>query len=315
MIQDIEPKIFYNEFRQKEAGSQSKIILFSGRMVLIKRNQDNTLHLPEYGELLLADAAKVSGEKKEYQYIFSIDSDEYFLKKFAGREEQLWGIEGYGWENISGLRQMESKEICFAVMGAFQLYEWYRDNRFCGRCGKEMIHSKEQRMLFCQECKNTVFPKVAPAVIVGVVHQDKILMSKYAGREYKKYALLAGFVEFGETSEQTVQREVMEEVGLKVKHIKYYKSQPWGVDSNLLLGYFAELDGDGEIMLDQEELASAEWFSREMMPAHNDGISLTREMMGFFEQKEAFQRWYREGAGENIYKTQGHKNGGTAISS
>ena len=104
MIQDIEPKIFDNEFRQKEAGSQSKIILFSERMVLIKRNQDNTLHLPEYGELFLKDAAKVSVEKKEYQYIFSIDSDEYFLKKFTGREEQLWEIEGYSWENISGLR-------------------------------------------------------------------------------------------------------------------------------------------------------------------------------------------------------------------
>ena len=93
-----------------------------------------------------------------------------------------------------------------------------------------------QRMLQCPCCANMVFPKIAPAVIVGVTHGDKILMTKYAGREYKRYALIAGFTEIGETAEETVKREVMEEVGLTVKNIRYYKSQPWGFDSNLLLG-------------------------------------------------------------------------------
>ena len=80
--------------------------------------------------------------------------------------------------------------------------------------------------------------KIAPAVMVGVTNGDKILMTNYAGREYKKYARIAGFTEIGETAEQTVEREVMEEVGLHVKNIRYYKSQPWGYDSDLLLGYF-----------------------------------------------------------------------------
>ena len=102
-----------------------------------------------------------------------------------------------------------------------------------------------------------VFPKIAPAVIVGVTHGDKILMTKYAGREYKRYALIAGFTEIGETAEETVKREVMEEVGLTVKNIRYYKSQPWGFDSNLLLGYFCELAEEEEIHLDEEELSVA----------------------------------------------------------
>ena len=80
-------------------------------------------------------------------------------------------------------------------------------------------------------------------------------MSKYAGRDYKKYALIAGFAEIGETIEETVQREVMEEVGLKVKNLRYYKSQPWSFSNTLLFGFFAELDGSAEITLDEEELA------------------------------------------------------------
>ena len=129
-----------------------------------------------------------------------------------------------------------------------------------------------------------IFPKIAPAVIIAVTDGDRILMSKYADRDYKKYALLAGFTEIGETAEETVAREVMEEVGLKVKNICYYKSQPWGIDSNLLLGYFCELDGDDTIVMDTTELAVAQWFHREEMPVQDDGISLTREMMRVFQQ-------------------------------
>ena len=81
-------------------------------------------------------------------------------------------------------------------------------------------------MMRCSACGNTVYPKIAPAVIVGVINGDKILLTKYNGRAYKKYALIAGFTEIGETAEETVAREVMEEAGIKVKDITYYKSQP-----------------------------------------------------------------------------------------
>ena len=108
-------------------------------------------------------------------------------------------------------------------------------------------------------------------------------MSKYAGREYKKYALLAGFNEIGETIEETVKREVMEEVGLQVKNITYYKSQPWSFSDTLLLGFFCELDGEDKITLDQEELALAQWFEREEIPVKEDDLSLTNEMMIAFK--------------------------------
>lgn len=135
----------------------------------------------------------------------------------------------------------------------------------------------------CPECGLMEFPKICPAVIIGLTHKNKILMSKYAGREYKKYALLAGFNEIGESIEDTVRREVMEEVGLNVKNIRYYKSQPWSFTDTLLLGFFCELDGKDDITLDRNELAMAEWFEREEMPVKEEDLSLTNEMMMAFK--------------------------------
>ena len=111
-------------------------------------------------------------------------------------------------------------------------------------------------------------------------------MSKYAGRAYKKYALLAAFTEIGETIEETVQREVMEEVGLKVKNIRYYKSQPWSFSDTILMGFYCDLDGEEEITLDREELALAEWFRRDEIPVEPSRDSLTNEMIIKFKNGE-----------------------------
>ena len=124
---------------------------------------------------------------------------------------------------------------------------------------------------------------IAPAVIVGVTDGEYILMTTYANREYKRYALIAGFTEIGETAEETVMREVQEEVGLKVKNIHYYKSQPWSFTDTLLMGFFCELDGEDGITLDTDELAMAEWFERDKMPVEAEDLSLTNEMMMAFK--------------------------------
>ena len=124
-------------------------------------------------------------------------------------------------------------------------------------------------------------------VVLSVTRGDEILLTTYANREYKRYALIAGFTEIGETAEQTVAREVMEEVGLPVKNIRYYKSQPWGFESDLLLGFYCEVDEEAadsdHICRDEQELASAEWVKREDMPEYPEEISLTHEMMMRFK--------------------------------
>ena len=131
------------------------------------------------------------------------------------------------------------------------------------------------------------YPQICPAVIIGLTHGDKILLSKYRGRNYKNYALLAGFAEIGETIEETVKREVMEEVGLPVKNIRYYKSQPWPHSGSLLLGFFADLDGDDEtIRLEEEELSMAAWVPRSELSMEADNFSLTNEMILYFKEHD-----------------------------
>ena len=133
----------------------------------------------------------------------------------------------------------------------------------------------------CPSCGKTFYPRIMPAVIVGVTNGEQLLVTKYA-QGFKYYALIAGFTEIGETLEQTVAREVMEEVGLKVKNIRYYKSQPWGIANDILVGYYCEVDGSTEIHMDRNELKVAEWRSRSEIELQPGQYSMTNEMMRIF---------------------------------
>ncbi len=137
-------------------------------------------------------------------------------------------------------------------------------------------------MLYCDSCGFQAYPTIAPCVIVGVYDGDRLLLTKYSGRTYKNFALIAGFVEIGESLEAAVHREVMEEVGLKVKNLTFYKSQPWPFTDTLLAGYFAELDGGNTIDIQEDELSMGVWMPREDVPPDKLKISLTGEMMEAF---------------------------------
>ena len=138
--------------------------------------------------------------------------------------------------------------------------------------------------MYCGNCHTMMYPQICPAVIVAVRNGDKLLVSTYAGREYKKTALLAGFAEIGETIEQTVHREVMEEVGIHVKNLQFYKSQPWCFTDTLLFGFFCDLDGDDTLYVNHQELATAQWMDRKALPDDPEKASLTMEMITLFKQ-------------------------------
>ena len=276
MIQDIAPRELRIEYEEKIPKESDLICVFFGRKILIRIEEDG-ISLPSIGELHPSDG--------ELRYLLSTAEIEGAIGQslFLYQGEDRPEIEGYSYQEIRRIRGKKPEELVFALATAYHLSVWYRNNRFCGRCGKKMIHDQQERMVKCPSCGNMVYPKLMPAVIVGVTRGDKILVSRYAGRAYKGYALIAGFCEIGESFEQTVRREVMEEVGLKVKEIRYYKSQPWGFDQDLLAGFFCEAVGDPTIHMDENELSYAEWISREEMEkTMHDQVSLTGEMMECF---------------------------------
>ena len=279
MIQDIQPHVFHNEYNPIDADEDSYILYFKADRILLKQN-DNGIVFPKLRDLI--------GESKEnrntaLQYLFAIDDSRYYL----ANQLHFDGPTEFQMEKISLFRTAEPRVSAFAGITGYQLYKWYDERRFCGKCGKPLSHSKDERAMVCEDCGVHEYPKISPAVIVAVTAGDKILMSKYAHGAYKRYALLAGFTEIGETIEETVRREVFEEVGLKVKNLRYYKSQPWSFSDTLLLGFFAEVDGGEDITLDTNELAEAGWFSREQIEIDDSTISLTNEMICKFRDGEA----------------------------
>ena len=269
MIQEIAPKHLDNQFRREIPSDNSKVCIFrDGNIALSIRNEE--VFLPEYK--LLKDKIQ------RYIYLFSIDNEAYFLADIGENELP----EGFMYDNVRTHRKSRPKYTVYAMMTARHLYIWYRDNQFCGRCGTPAVHDEKLRMMKCPSCGNMIFPKICPAIIVAVVNGDKILLTKYSGRAYKNYALIAGFTEIGETAEETVAREVMEEAGVHVKNIRYWNTQPWGIESDLLLGYFADLDGDDNITMDRDELSLAGWYTRDQMDIPADDVSLTNDMIRAF---------------------------------
>ena len=180
-------------------------------------------------------------------------------------------------------------ETAFAAIAACQLGEWYSHNRYCGRCGTPTEHDGKERMMRCPKCGNMIYPKICPAVITAVTRGDSILLTRYAGRGPGTWALVAGFNEIGETIEDTVRREVMEETGLRVNKLRYYKSQPWCLTDTLLFGFWCEAE-EGEIRVDKNELALAQWVRRDEIDVEFDNISLTNEMITRFREGREWEK-------------------------
>lgn len=283
MLQDLPFGRLENEFRRLQPQKGDIVVCVRDSSILVCRDRLDALQLPTYEQA--ADWADAQNwdhwNEEKFQYVFRMQDINYFL--WMGEAGDCPDA-AYTYESARTLRQVVSKHICFAAMTAWHLFVWYRSSRFCGRCGAHTVHDDKERMMRCPECGNMIFPRINPAVIIAVTDGDRLLLSKYANRNFTRYALLAGFTEIGETAEECVQREVMEEVGLHVKNLRYYKSQPWGVDGNLLMGFYCDLDGDDTIHLDRNELSMADWYDRRALPAKDDGISLTREMVRVFEE-------------------------------
>jgi NAD+ diphosphatase len=184
---------------------------------------------------------------------------------------------GYEWAPLRNLGGQLDTPSWMLAGRAVQLVEWARTNRFCGRCGTAAELAARERAAWCPRCGLNAYPRLAPAIIVIVDRGDAILLGQ--GRGFQgTYSALAGFAEPGEALEETVRREVREEVGVEVGDIRYFGSQPWPFPHSLMIGFFATWLS-GEIQIDGEEIVEAGWFKADGLPDIPPPLSIARRLI------------------------------------
>ncbi|MCH9671691.1 MAG: NAD(+) diphosphatase [Gammaproteobacteria bacterium] len=198
---------------------------------------------------------------------------EHYLGQLDGNDCVAVGFEpesplNEGYSKI-GLRQIlgNTEEEYFYLAGrAFQILDWDRTTRFCGSCGSPTTSQDADRSKFCAQCRLPVYPRLSPSIIVLVTKGDQMLLARNAAWGPNGfYSTLAGFVEPGESIEETVHREVHEEVGVQVKNLRYLGSQSWPFPNSLMLGFHAEY-ASGEFQYHDAEIADAKWFHIDELP-------------------------------------------------
>ena len=210
----------------------------------------------------------------------------------AELEPDLTVPASWEWMDLRGLAGAVGEELFWIAGRANHLLDWDRSHRFCGQCGHPTEDKSDERAKRCQACGLVNYPRLSPAVIVAVIKGDRILLARNRRFRGPFYSVLAGFVEPGETLEQCVQREIHEEVGLSVKNIRYFGSQPWPFPNSLMVGFVADYAG-GEITVDNSELMEAGWFAAEALPNLPLKISIARRLIDWFVNTRKDPRPFR----------------------
>ena len=267
MIHEILPHKLNNEFKICDPKLTDYIIRYDGAKTLLKKGTAYTI--PRVGELLELESKSLGNF--EGHYLFSIDETAFFLDDSVTCGD---APEGYEYMVSRTFRNMSPVERLGGAT-ATHLAHWESLNRFCGKCGHPMVRGEKERSMVCPKCGNVVYPRISPVVIVAVHNDDKLLMAHNIDNPNPRLFLISGFVEIGESLEQVVHREVLEEAGVKVKNIRYFGSQPWPFSDSLIAGFIAELDGDDTIHIQEAELSEAMWVRREDIPEYETDVSIS----------------------------------------
>jgi NAD+ diphosphatase len=191
----------------------------------------------------------------------------------------------------SGMRLQELRKLygildedLFALSGrALQIKEWDRTHQFCGHCGTPTVQAPNERAKQCPKCHLRSYPRLSPAVIVLISRGDELLLAHAHRMPPGLYSVLAGFVEPGESLEDTIIREVKEEAGIEVQDIRYFGSQPWPFPNSLMIGFTATY-ASGELSIDPHEIADAAWFHKQNLPEIPPPLSIARKLIDWFVQ-------------------------------
>ena len=191
--------------------------------------------------------------------------------------------ENLGYFSINVFRGLPF-ETAALITTSWHLWSWYQNHRFCGRCGHPLTPDSAERALRCHACGHLVFPVISPAVIMAITCGDRILLARNANSPFANYALVAGYVEVGETLEHAVFREALEETGVHVKNIRYLGDQPWGVSGSHMFAFQAEADDQEPIVIQKTELSDARWFDRKELEPRGHAVSIANELIERFRK-------------------------------
>ena len=217
-------------------------------------------------------------------------ASEHYLGLLNGEDLWVRVVNGdalpsqFQWLGLRSQLEISSPEVFQLAGRALQVAQWFYDHRFCGRCGRETHQDHIDRAKICTPCELRFYPRISPCMIVLVTHGEQILLAHHKRATRVMYSTLAGFVEAGESVEDCVRREIMEEVGITVGKLEYFRSQPWPFPGQLMLGFFAEYEA-GEIHIDPVEIVDAKWFRYDQLPQTPAPASVAGQLIANYVER------------------------------
>lgn len=212
-------------------------------------------------------------------YLGSLNGTKYYCAEIDVNSEYSDKLKSITLRQLLAIIHIDLFSI---VVKGYSVINWDKNHKFCGRCGLETVFKEQNFQRECYACKLSFFPRISPSIIVLIHKENEILMARSPHFAPGVYGLIAGFIEVGETAEEAVCREVMEEVGIQVKNISYFGSQPWPFPDTLMLAFTAEYNS-GDIHIDNKEIEAAGWYRYDGLPGRPSmAISIATSLLDSF---------------------------------
>jgi len=264
---------FAPDFKQPSTEPDDSLWFVFHRDRLLAKDRDGTLRIPCLKDLSAHNLSPI-----RRQYLGRLEALDCYAAELTDFDVPPDGLTLKGLREYFGLLE---EELFWIAGRANQLVDWNRSHQYCGQCGHPTADKTDERAKICPACGLTNYPRLSPAIIVAVLKGDRLLLASNKRFKSGFYSVLAGFVEPGETLEDCVAREVREEVGVAVRNIRYFGSQPWPFPNSLMVAFVADFAG-GEITADSAEIVDAGWFSAANLPPIPPRISIARQLIDWF---------------------------------
>lgn len=261
-----------------EDGQTSSFVFAVKEMSLLVRKLGDEIEFPA-----LDDLEQIGLDAAELEYLGALDGKHCYYTNLHGGVQIPEGMKLEGLRTLLGVFE---ESLTMVAGRALHLANWQRKNKFCGVCGSSTVPMPKERALSCTSCDNVIYPRISPAIIIAIVNENKLLLAHNKNFPGRRFSIIAGFMEPGETFEDCAKREAFEEVGIQIKNIRFFGSQPWPFPDSLMVGLTAEYAG-GELKPDGVEIDEAGWFSCEQLPEVPGTFSIAGRLIQWFATEVA----------------------------